>query len=356
MLSGQITRTQLKRSLYSLMLTLLLASISTANSNNDIPAFELEEIGNKILVAFKPAPHRFVDSNITIIEGEESLLVVDAWDNLANARKLIASIRERSAKPVKYLVNTHWHSDHTLANAVFREAWPGIQFIGHQSLLETMPSRTRQQLDEKIERYSKAIGDAEKRLPADENPALLKGKIDRAKKDLLELQALPVITPDITFDERHELNFEGRKVVLLHFGKAHTDGDTVVYLPDEKLLIAGDLFDELPYAGHGYPSAWLAYLRELQQLDMENIIPGHGALQTNKATLATIIGLLDDALQKAEKAHQQGMDEEAFMNGLNLGKIRSRFGQLDDLGERVFKQFIPEFYQVAFKEKTGKHL
>ncbi len=337
-----------------IILTALCFSCSVW-SNQPIPPFELREVSDGIYVAFKPDAHRFVDANITIIENEKSVVIVDANDNLQNARNLVSEILALTEKPVTHIINTHWHSDHTLANDIYQEGFPGKQIIiGHETLPQLIVSKTRPQLHEKITQWEKGIAKAEAQIASGEAKPGMTNKVKLYKQQLEEFKSLKLHQPDITFKHEYVIPNISRTIKLLNFGKAHTEGDTLVYLPDDKILISGDLFDELPYAGHGFPKSWLNTLKQVEKLSFTHVIPGHGELQQGKKQLLQIIDLLQNSIQQAEAAVNQGLTEKEFLDSVNLAPYQKTLAQKDELAGRAFQHFIPEFFQQAYREASAK--
>lgn len=331
------------------LLSLFVAS--TVWGNEPIPPYQLKKIADDIYVAFKPDPHRFVDANITIIINELSVVIVDANDNLTNAKQLVSDIQSLTDKPVTHIINTHWHSDHTLANDIYQKGFPGKQtFIGHKTLVELIGSKTRPQLKEKIEQWEAGIKRAEQQVASGKAKEGLVDKIQQYKVQLAEYKALKLHKPDITFNSDYVIPNISRTIKLLNFGKAHTEGDTIVYLPDDKLLISGDLFDELPYAGHGYPTQWLHTLKQINQLEFVQVIPGHGDLQQGKEQLFLITELLNDSIKQAKRAVANGLTEKQFLDSVNLELYKQKLAYKDELAGRAFSHFIPEFFQKAYQE------
>ncbi|WP_196137191.1 MBL fold metallo-hydrolase [Aliikangiella sp. G2MR2-5] len=319
----------------------------------------LKQVNAQVYVAFQKTALRFNDSNVIIIEGDDSLVIVDANDNLENARMLVEEVKALSerlgSKPIEYVINTHWHSDHTLANAIYKQSFPQIRaFVGHQNLPELIENKTIPQLEEKIKRYIVAIEKAEKELAAGTEDKELAQKIKNAKQLVAEFKQLDIPKPTITFEHSMLLDFKGPKIELLNFGRAHTEGDTIVYLPEQKLLLSGDLFDQLPYAGHGYPSEWLHTLKSIEKLDFDSVVPGHGALQKGKVRLNAIISLLEDALDQAKSALNDKVPQEDFIKSIDLQVYKERLGPLDATGERAFGHFIPGFFERAYQEVNGE--
>lgn len=229
------------------------------------------------------APDTFPQGNTTVVIGEESVLVIDSCYLPSSAREDIAQIRQWTRKPVRYLVNTHWHYDHTMGNGVYAQEFPGINIIAqvetrkqsagyNPGWFARFPSRAnlfRQRLESGTDASGKPLTEAEKK----EYAAAIAGvePVQQEFKNLVDR------LPNMTFDHELTVDLGQREVELKHLGRGNTAGDTIAYLPQEKLLVAGDLLDHpVPYLGGGYPSELVKTLRQMSQLDAQTIVPGHG--------------------------------------------------------------------------------
>src|SRR5688500_18400214 len=110
---------------------LMLASISWADSSKTLVR-RFEKVAEGVyMIRHKDSPETFPQCNTTVIIGEREVLVVDSCYLPSSAREDIAQIKQWTNKPVRYLVNTHWHFDHTMGNATYWEAFPGISIVAH---------------------------------------------------------------------------------------------------------------------------------------------------------------------------------------------------------------------------------
>jgi cyclase len=229
------------------------------------------------------APDTFPQGNTTVIIGEREVLVVDSCYLPSAAREDIAQIRQWTTKPVRYLVNTHWHYDHTMGNGTYWEAFPGLAIIAHRETarqsanynpgwFERFPRRAdvmRKILSEGKDNNGKILTDAEKKEYED----AIKG----LNPVQAEFKTLTDKTPNLTFDSELTINLGSREVQIKHPGRGNTAGDAIVYLPQEKILIAGDLIvHPVPYMFGGYPSEFVKTLQNLSRMDFQTIVPGHG--------------------------------------------------------------------------------
>ena len=202
-------------------------------------------------------------SNCGYIVTDEGVVVVDTQLVPFFANEMIKEIRAITDKPIKYAINTHWHTDHIGGNEVFLSQ---ARIIAHEFTRKIIAKRRKEQEE---------------------------GKIDESLKQLGEFKLTP---PDITFDEGMTL-YMGDKVIELKFlGGGHTGGDIVVYLPKEKVIFCGDLFIKgsgLPdYRDDSNIDKLIESLRKMQALDIEKIVSGHMSVAEKKDIQTSINKLL----------------------------------------------------------------
>jgi cyclase len=255
-------------------------------------------------IRHRNAPDHFSQGNTVVIIGDTGVLVVDSCYLPSSAREDIAQIRQWTNKPVRYLLNTHWHNDHIQGNASYADAFPGVTIIAHTETAKLMALRIGSYLSEyphRMEKFQQELDsgkDPGGRVLTGEEKEDLKNAVagGRAASDAVsaEFQNLKVRVPDVTFD--HELNVDlgNREVQLKYLGRGNTVGDAVAYLPKEKILIAGDLVDSpVPYLYGGFPIEQIATLKRMNEFDFETLVPGHGDVLKGKTFVQQEIGLLE---------------------------------------------------------------
>lgn len=203
--------------------------------------------------------HPWLDVTTTVVAGDAGVLVVDTGGSSAVAREHVRAVRHLSTLPVLAVVNTHWHFDHTFGNAAFHEAWPQAELWAHEDAADELAGRGAAAL---VELGSPGHPDS------DGHHA--------------EVAATDLLVPDHSFSAARALHLGDRLVEVLHPGRGHTAGDSVVHVPDARVLLAGDLVEESGPPGYGddcYPLAWPATLDVVLGLLHEDsvVVPGHGA-------------------------------------------------------------------------------
>jgi glyoxylase-like metal-dependent hydrolase (beta-lactamase superfamily II) len=341
-----------------LALTVLLAQALLAAEASDLT---VTEIADGVFAVVQPFENRFNESNSGFFVGESGVLVIDSQSSPDATRKVIAEIRARTELPVRHLVLTHWHGDHVQGITAYREAWPTVEVIGHLSLEEDIRGRAQTQIEKDIELYETAIVEAEGRLSRresrdgepldDDGVATLAAQIEAARETVAAMRSLPTpfAVPDLSYDGELVLGSGSGTVRLLH-RVAHTRGDTLVYLPEAGVLFTGDVLDDLPYGGHGYPRRWIDVFGELRELDFEVVVPGHGQVRRGKEHLATVHELFRSLVERVDDAVERGLDLEGTQAELEpaLASLRLRLVGDDETAARAWNNFIPATIERAW--------
>ena len=310
---------------------------------------QMSRLADGVYAALQPERLRFWDANSVVIVGDSGVLVVDAQGNPVFARTLLEEIRKLTDKPVRAVIATHHHTDHIWSFDVYRKAFPAVELIGHRSLRNDVPELSAPQLKTEIEGLSAALAKAPEDLASktgDERRELEQA-IEEAQARLDALREIEVWPPSVTYTERLTLH-DGRKVELHHF-QGHTAGDTVLFLPAEKILITGDFVDEMPSGRRGYLLEWIQALDELERFDFEIPVPGHGAVHRGKDQLKLVRELLSTIVSEAETAVDAGRSLEELQASIELDRFRERLAGDDALKTRVYNRFIPQTVERAYQ-------
>src|SRR5438067_3186906 len=233
---------------------------------------------------FHPEP------NVLIVINDEDVLVVDSSMLPSTARTIIGEIRKLTPKPVRYLVNTHWHDDHVFGNGVFRDQWPGLQVISHVNTRIDAAEKAFGAIKTDLENNKATLAKYEEFLrtgKGSDGTALTEERRRRVEAVVRmltkygeEVPHLRESLPDLTFNRSLTLQAGSRTIRIEHLGRGNTRGDVVVYLPAEKIVASGDLVvAPVPFGIGSYYAEWADTLAKLQQLEASTILIGHGAVQ-----------------------------------------------------------------------------
>ena len=221
----------------------------------------------------------YTQSNAMVIVTSSDVIVADSHVSSLAARALISSIKELTGKPVRFLVNTHFHFDHVHGN----EGFPSdVSIIGHDV---TRQKLLADPLKDPIFVNAASRGRAgivalESRIEKEQDDAAkdkLQKALERTRAHVESLTTTRPVPPDITLDQKLTIHRDGRAIEVVFLGRGHTGGDVVVFLPKERIVFTSDLLMPMPsYMGDGYIDEWIETLRKLRKLDFELVLPGHG--------------------------------------------------------------------------------
>jgi cyclase len=275
-----------------------------------------------------------VSGNSLVVVGDDSVLVVDTGQFPSLARAEIAEIRRLTALPVRYIVTTHWHPDHWTGNGEFARAYPGVSIIGTENTRALSQSHGAPYVAPEypgkiLEALTKALargthGDGRPLLPS-ELPYLEMAKIQFQGYGP-ELASAVLIYPNIVFAETLDLYLGKRLVQVRFLGRGNTGGDAIVYVPDAKVLAAGDLVvSPYPYGTGSFYGEWLATLQKLAAIDAQIIVPGHGAVEHDKTYVLRLTRLLQTVNTEVAAALHAGLPLEEAQKTITLADAKSEF-------------------------------
>lgn len=275
--------------------------------------FEFKKVADGVHAAVAGPAYK-VNCNTAIIESDGGVVIVDTHSKPSAARVIVERVREITPKPVRYVINTHFHWDHWHGNEVYPAAYPDAEIVTNQITREAMQKKGLKRIDDHRRQVPAEIAKLEANLAkargADER-ARIERDLGLARAYLKEVTALKPALPTIVFENTMRLYRRDREIHLLHLGRAHTEGDVFVYLPKEKIVITGDaVIGWTPFMGDGYPEDWAGTLDRLAQLDFTHIIMGHGDVAT-RDWLTTFRGYVSDMVEavRAEVATGATLDE-----------------------------------------------
>ena len=261
-------------------------------------------------------------SNAMVVVTEEDVLVVDSHITPAAGRALVEGIGEITDKPIRTLVNTHFHYDHSHGNQAFGL---DVRVVGHEYTRHKMATapleehtfagsseRDRQALEE----LRAALVDA-----PEEERAALETQISIQAAHVESTGEIDPVAPDTTLAEKMTFFRGGREIELHFLGRAHTGGDVVVFLPAERLVFTGDMMlGGPPWPGDGWVNEWPATLERLKQLDFDLILPGHGPYFRDRELIDYVQAFHRELWEVVSALHAEGVSAEEAVERIDLSR------------------------------------
>jgi imidazolonepropionase-like amidohydrolase/glyoxylase-like metal-dependent hydrolase (beta-lactamase superfamily II) len=357
-LETPVPGTSLFRGRPAAALSLLLASGSIHGAPLPVapPAaegFTVEKLAEGVYaVVRREPPSLYFESNSLFIIGDSSVAVVDAQFSLASTRAVLAALRGLTAKPVKYVINTHGHDDHVTGNQVYRDAFPGVEFIAHRSTRDEMVADGARRRTEFLAGLPGTIGYFRSLLVdgkgpdgepiSEEERAGFAGDSAIGARFLAEAPSLELVPATSVVDDRLTLRQGTRTIEILHLARGHSAGDLIVYLPAEKIVAAGDLVvAPVPLVGStSHPAEFIVALDRLRRLKPAIIVPGHGPIQRDLTHVDRVIQLLVSIREQVSLAIARGDSLPAVRKSVNLDRFQSQFAGQSRLQRFVFQNYV----------------
>jgi glyoxylase-like metal-dependent hydrolase (beta-lactamase superfamily II) len=217
--------------------------------------------------------------NAGFIDIEDYLIIIDTTANVDAAKDLKKAATQYTQKEPNFVVITHYHMDHLIGTSLFEKS---TQIMTSDRTLKNIQTEGRKRIEEikdmnltEVEKSLNTETDEWKRKDIENDLKFLR----TVRSDNFTLRE-----PKLTFKEGSVIYGKGESVQIRTFKKAHTDGDVIIYIPEERILFAGDLLfaREDPWLGSGDPEGWISVIEELMTFDFEVVVPGHGKLASKK--------------------------------------------------------------------------
>ena len=299
------------------------AQAPTATAN----LFDLERVADGVFAAIaKPAA--LTNCNAAVFVLSRDVLVVDAHSKPSAAASLIAQIRkEVTDKPVRYLVNSHFHWDHTQGDAAYKQADARVEIIASDATKRLMRQLQRDRLKESLDSVPGLIDAAKARLSGAKTPQ----ERDWATEQLrqlaayqAELSAYPLELPTLTFAKTHVIKDASGDLEIAFHGKAHTAGDVQVFSPAKKVAATGDIvIGFLPNLNDGYPRPWPKTIDTAAAWKFDQIIPGHGPVQRGRDRMGQFRNYIEDLTGRVAKAKAAGMPLAELQKSITPASLAS---------------------------------
>lgn len=294
-----------------------------------------------------------VGANAVVIVNDSDVVLVDSHVSPAAAWALLTELKRITSRPVRTVINTHFHYDHAHGNEIYGA---DVQVIGHEVTRERLLAGASQQgaayegllrvLPQRRDSLIRVLDTA--RAPA--VTAALRERIGQVERYQVAIDAVHPTPPNVTLSRQLVLHRGAREIRVLFLGRGHTGGDVVVYLPTEKVVATGDLVGSgLPFLGDGYLDEWATTLRELDALDWSVLLPGHGGPVRDHSVPNKLASLLSDVHQQAGRLLEKGLTPDEVEAQLDL---RSHVVDYPALADRTSADNLERFLLAVHRMAT----
>jgi cyclase len=307
-----------------------------------------------------------IEGNALFVINDRDVLVVDTGLLPSSAKRMAAELRRLTAKPVRYVVNTHWHDDHHNGNQVYRELWPGVEFIAHRNTRADMYAHTYDVRDEDLANMARdeakyarwaATGKDDDGKPLEDRRRRRAAELAAMYHETVpEFRTIRNTPPELTLTDELVLHRGDRRIEIRWLGRGNTRGDLVVFLPRERIAATGDLLvNPVPFGIGSYYADWIAALERLDSLDATVLFPGHGAIQRDRTYLHQVQGLLRALVDSAKAVVADGGTLDDARRRITLSDWKRTLAGDHAARQRVFDgAFVAPAVERAWRQARGE--
>jgi glyoxylase-like metal-dependent hydrolase (beta-lactamase superfamily II) len=284
--------------------------------------FKIEKVADGVYAALA-RPQVLTNCNAAIFVNSQDVLVVDAHSKPSAAAALIAQIKKDvTTKPVRYLVNSHFHWDHTQGDAAYMAGGARVDIIASEQTKQLMTQLSRNRLKESLDGVPQQIDEVQVRLAkatSDADKERYRDLIRQLKAYQAEMQNYTLELPTITFDKSHVVKDAAGDLHIEFHGRAHTAGDIAVFSPQKRVVASGDsIIGFLPNINDGYPRQWPGTINSVGQLAFDHIIPGHGPVHHDRARMTQMRNCIEELTGRVEAGKKTGRTLAELQKTLTL--------------------------------------
>lgn len=330
------------------------------NSNNIASYFEVIEIAKNVYsVIRKDPPGLMCDGNSGFVITDDFVVVIDAPEA---TKEIIKEIKKLTPKPVKYVINTHWHDDHITGNQVYKNEFPNCEFIAHTATKDYLPEQGLKNREQMISGAPGGVAYLKGLLEKNAGPdgsTMTQEERDAFTNDIKLVEhyldyvpSAEIILPTITFKDKYVIENSSCKIEVLKIGNGHTAGDVIVLLPEDGILFSGDLIvSPIPLVGgnQSHVLDWDDALKNLIALNPHIIIPGHGQPMRDTRYVQLLIILFKTIEEQIQSSVNQNKTLEETRKVINLDELKKEFA-----GESKLKNFLFSTY-VTYPSITAAY-
>jgi len=327
------------------------ARAMAASTSND-KLFDIQKVADGVYFA-KARAQAEINSNSAIFVNASDVLVVDAHSKPSAAASLIAQIKnEVTTKPVRYVVNSHFHWDHSQGNHAYRVAESKIDFIASEPTKQLLANLAETRLKESLAAVPKEIDALRARAGNSTSPAekaFCEDQIKQLEAYQREMQSYTLELPTITFAESYVIKDSAHDLHIEFHGHAHTAGDVTVFCPQKRVVATGDMIHGfLPFVADGFPKSWPKTIDSVAQLGFDQILPGHGPFHPNRQRMVDMRNYIEELTEKVEAGKNAGKSVVELQRSITVSSLKSM--QSDSYAKFVASnlyQFEPNFGPAA---------
>jgi glyoxylase-like metal-dependent hydrolase (beta-lactamase superfamily II) len=300
--------------------------------------FEIQKVAEGVYFALA-RPQAVTNCNAVIFVNSGDVLVVDAHSKPSAAAGLIAQIKQQiTPKPVRYLVDTHFHWDHSQGNAGYRDAFgKDLKIIASDTTKKLQVQFSQARLRNSLDPHGHAFPSqpqvpelleaARQQLDAAGSPeqkAPIADRIRQLEAFEREMQNFVPVLPTVTFGKTYVIKDRAHDLHVEFHGRAHTAGDVVVFCPQKRIVATGDMIlSSLPFLADSFPKEWPKTIDSVAKLEFDHVAGGHGVVQNGRQRMTGQRNYIEELATRVDAGKQAGQSLVEIQNSMSLASIQA---------------------------------
>jgi glyoxylase-like metal-dependent hydrolase (beta-lactamase superfamily II) len=342
------------------VLALVLVQISSAGSARANPfEYAWQELAHGVWAGIRQNPFELPqEGNSVLVVTDQGVVVFDAGGSPLMGESIVAKVRSLTDKPITHVIISHWHGDHMRGLQAIQSAFPKVAIIAHpfaRDFIVATQDRWLKRRVSMVPNIRKALTAAlaneqdlqGRPLIADEKKWLEEGSgtIDQLDR---ENNRTTYVIPNATFSDHMVLYLGGREIQFVHPGNAHTAGDIIMWLPQEKIVATGDIVTApIPLMPSPYTSEYNGVLDKIRALDFKTLVPGHGLVEHDSAYIDLLAEMFRSVSTQMKSLVAKGASKEEAIAKIDFSNVENRFTHGDAFLTNRFHDYVSSSLPAA---------
>jgi glyoxylase-like metal-dependent hydrolase (beta-lactamase superfamily II) len=341
-----------------------VCAMGTASANPF--EYKWQELAHDVWAGIRQDPFELPqEGNTVFVVTGEGVVVFDAGGSPLMGESIVAKVRSVTARPITHVIISHWHGDHMRGLQAIQTAFPKVEIFAHpysRDFIATTREKWLKRRVSTVPNIRKAVDAALSQqqdlkgrpLIAEEktwlqNGLSITGQLDR------ENNRTTYAVPNATFSDRMTLYLGGREMQFLHLGNAHTAGDIVMWLPEEKIVATGDVVTgPIPLMPSPYVLEYLGVLEKIKALHFKTLVPGHGPVLQDAAYVDLLIDMFRSVAEQMKSLLAKGTGKDEAIAKIDFSTVENRFTNGDAFLTHRFHDYVTSALpEAAYLAETG---
>jgi glyoxylase-like metal-dependent hydrolase (beta-lactamase superfamily II) len=327
-----------------------------------------QELAPGIWAAIRQDPFELPqEGNSVFVVTAQGVVVFDAGGSPAMGEAIVAKVRSITNQPITHVIISHWHGDHMRGLQAIQTAFPPVQIVAHpysRDFVVATQDRWLKRRVSMVPNIRKAVGNALSKNQDLSGRALIEPEKVWLQNGLTitdqldrENNRTTYVIPNATFEDHMTLYLGGKEIRFLHPGNAHTAGDIIMWLPQDKIVATGDIVTgPIPLMPSAYTNDYVGVLRKIKDLGFETLVPGHGPLEHDSKYIDLLAETIQTVSTQMKALVAQGLSQENAVAKIDFSSVEKRFTHGDPFLANRFQDYVSNspLPDAAYLVETGK--